>query len=582
MNMRKTRRHNRNSMHTFGRACAMSVAISILSSCIYDGETPECALQYTGEEYTLNLALSAGPLASRAADLPEGTDEECFIRVFDSDYAIFILDETGKLIQRFEPESVTVKPDGTNNYIYLLNGAFKPERDLSKMQLMVLANWRTGFGGNYVSFENEIAENSLSLSVLYSADDRFLFTIPAGRNSDASWTPKEGESGIPMFGISKLINLNNSDTRIDLDPDAIPVLRALAKIEIVDMVPEGRANIERCVLTKYNKNGRFIPDGSEWTDATDGGWDIEKINNEGSPSLPVSVETDKNLPFSKSTRTVTIGDEKVEKDYFVVYVPEMELSSTDRPELKVYLEGNNNPYTIYLSDYENGKPKENSEYETLLRNHSYRYNVTSVGLDTDLWLWIETPYWDPDEDEYWYEDTQAVYASNGTFAWQWAEKNKDSEEFVPDGEEKKRRTVIVSQEGGIEAIATFTLEEPARGTWTLSLSTDETVPKHWFRIDLWDEKTGDWIIEDQFPDADNVIAAMLSGNIAKKGDTPETVKIRIVAQGLQTSGAPYIARLLMNVTTFDGRMTEVNLTNDDPMMQPIEHYIIKQNPTSEL
>lgn len=574
MIMRKTIRHNRNSMRAFGRVFAMSMVLSTLSSCIFNDDTPPCDWSHNEVGYTINLSLSAGALASRATAVPtEGTEDECFINVSAGDYAIFILDEDGKLVQRFEPGSVTVKPEGSANYKYVLNGVFKPVQELSKIRIMVLANWCTGFGGNYVEFENEVVREELTLDKIYKADESFLFSLPL---ADGAWTPKKDESGIPMFGVSKLIDLDENSLRIDLGQDEIPVLRALAKIAIVDMVPDGSANIVKCELTKYNINGRFIPDGSDWTDET------EQTSEEKGPSLPKSPLSGVNLPFAKERRTVKIGEQEVEKDYFVVYVPEMELGTTERPELKVYLQGNNEPYTIYLSDYEEGKPKVGTEYTALLRNYSYRYNITSVGLDADIWLWIETPYWDPDEDEYYYDDTAAAYADGGAFTWQWTAANYDSEEFVADSEEEKRRTVIVSQEGGIEAIATFTLAEPARGTWTLSLSTDDTVPSHWFRIDLWDESKGDWIIEDQFPDADNLIAASLSGKIEKKGDSHEQVKIRIVAQGLQTSGAPYTARLLMNVTTFDGRMTEVNLTNSDPMMQPIEHYIIKQNTTSEI
>lgn len=581
----------------------MMLLLSLISSCIFT-DAPECPLQADG--YAINLTLSAGTLASRAGQEEPGTEDECYIDVAQRDYAVFIFGhEAGDASddftfqQRFEPGTVTLEKMGFDTadpkeYTYRLSGVFKPLGKLDQLQLVVLANWHTDFGGDYIAFEKAIASKKLaelSPSKLEleqsSGEDPAFFKMPV-TVADAkatTWNPSQtGRTGIPMVGVSGKIGVPDGKGDITINyEESIPMLRALAKIEIADLTPDG-AKIEKCVLTGYNTKGSFIPEAESFNPKTD--WSAGTPRTPVvSPTLPGGANSlaGKELHFVNIPREVTLEGKAQTRDCYVVYVPEMDLNISSRPVLQVYVKGNANPYTIQLADYdEKGKPKQPG-YTTLLRNHIYRYNILSVGVEADLQLKIETPKWDPAGDEYYYEDTKAEYDPEGRFTWEWTPGNYDPDELVADGEEAKRRNVVVSKEGGIEAIATFTLKEPARGSWTLSLSPDDGTPNHWFRIDLWDWEKEEWIVEDQIEDADNLIAASLTGKIApKEAKKRRQVKIRIVAQNLQTSGAPYTARLLMNVTTFDGRMTEVDLTSADPNTAGADHYIIKQNPTSEL
>lgn len=562
---------NRSIKHAFGYVCAMSMALAILSSCI-SSDAPDRS-RLAGDDYIVNLSLSTKSLSTRAAGHPTeaGTDAESFIDM--KDFSVYVFDgKDGSFVQRFDPAAVFLQQNdnGTDGLVrYRISGAFQPVKRLESVRFMVLANWQTAFGRRYYEAEQQM--QSSTLTAIYGDDANFNFTLPA--DDSKSWLPGEdGSGGIPMFGLSDVVSLDD-DPMIKVT-NAIPMLRSLAKIEIVDKVPgTDGAKIQKCVLTGYNQNGRFIP-------AVDGEWS-DWANAVPALSLPDSPSPAKNLLFAKTSKTVELADGTSElRDCFVAYVPEMQFTDDIRPVVEVYINGA--AYTVELSKYENGKPKAGGGCDDLRRNHSYRFNIVGVGVEAELHLLIETPYWDLAEDEYYYEDIKAEYADAGNFKWAWTDENKDPDEIILNGQEAKRRTVVVSKEGGIEGIATFTLSEPARGSWTLSISADDGTPNHWFRIDLWDAETGQWIVKDQIPDADNLIAASLTGKIAAKDGTPQQVKVRIVAQDLQYTGAPYTARLLMNVTTFDGRMAEVNLTAGDPntVIESDGHYIIKQNPTS--
>lgn len=574
--------------HILGRLCAAAMLVSAFSSCMSDG--PSCPAAAEGG-YTINLTLTADRPATRTVDDEDvaGTAAENFIDIAARDYAVFILDGEGKFVQRFEPGAVSLVQNADGSAAYQLRGAFIPERELAqnKIRLLVLANW-TGFGGSYNDFEDQVRTSDLE--TVYRDAANFNFNMPAGQPGDGavcSWVPSEDGAGIPMCGLSEPMSLTEEQPLVEFGE--IWMLRSLAKIEVWDMVPGGSANIARCVLTDSNASGRFIPDGTKEENQY---WNIPSTPSAqvGTPSLPkVIVSAETPLQFAHGTRNVTIDGVPCDnKDYFVVYVPEMQLTSDDaRPGLQIFLKGNDDPFEVRLSDYYKGKPED--DYDALLRNHSYRYNIVGVGVNAELTLLIETPEWDLEEDEYYYEDAAAEYADGGAFSWVWSEEIRDSEENILNEQDAERRNVIVSQADPEDdergAIATFAFAEPARGSWTLSISADDGTPNQWFRIQLWNEGEQRWVEKDQIPDAENVIASAVSGKIAPRGGTPEPVRVRIVAQGLNTSGNPYTARLVMSVSTFDGRMVEANLTDESDPMVPIGdngHYIIKQYPISEL
>ena len=564
-----------------------------------------------GMSCTLNLSIAAGSFSSRVGNASgeAAPFSENFINTEANDYRIFVLDGDGRVLQPFKPTSVRLSEEAGES-VYKMQGTVSPAPEI--LRLMVLANWKTAFSGDYDWLDQQ---NPPTLEELYKDRNNFNFMLPTGNG--VSWVPSAGLEGIPMFGLSESYQVyaegaaGTAGFVPELDVRRIPLLRSLVKIEIVDMVPNGSANIERCVLTSYNKNGRFIPDATLNPD-----WNKD-MTQVITPSLPQSVTTGSNLQFETTKRKVTIDGSLIEKDCFVVYIPEMDLirlSADDKPVLKIHIKDVEQPYNVFLSPYnkEDGKPvlKEDGSvayYDGLLRNHVYRYNINSVGIDAKLELLIDTEYWDNDEEEYYYDDIEVCFSERGNFKWNWDRDNVDpldpffSSWEWPDDEAHSRENIfswsdevlaqwngknlVVEKSGASAAEAAFTIVKPERGTWTLALYCAEGTPKHWFQIEIWDEASQKWVLKDQRIDSDehNLIADTLTGDIAPKGEASKEVRIRISAQDLQYSEGPYSARLVMNVTTFDGRMAEVNLMTGQ-LMQPSEgssddYYYIKQYPT---
>ena len=605
---RERRRHGIDGRPGIIGMLVTALTAGLLSACMSGYDVPAdfpCPQENLKGTYTLDLKIAAGNLSARSSahGTVDGDAAENFINVSSDDYAVFIFDGDGNFVQRFEPGAVSLEMDGKQDYVYHINGAFRPEDELKAVQIMVLANWRTEFGGDYLDVEHKMSERltasdrSNSLNYLYGNASDFNFTLPVttttvndGSSSSMikeAWVPKNETSGIPMFGLSEKIDMKDKTmlgNSIVLNTEnPIPMLRSLAKIEIVDMVPDGKsADITKCVLTGYNEKGRFIPHVED-NDGTDKdvnvGWNLDNIQVT-TPSLPQEIETGTNLHFYKTQKTVrtegAITDEI--KPCFVVYVPEMDLTD-DRPVIEVYLKDATIPSAIIqLADYNGGKEPEREDktdpyYKNLLRNHSYRYNILAVGIEADIQLFISNEKeWDIDEDAYLYEDIKIEFGNEENekkFEWNWKEKNKNKEEGENLAGEVDRRDVVVSIDSDFGGEATFTITEPARGSWTLSLYSDDDTPNHWFRIDTWDAKRGEWVT------GSDSISAPITGD--------ETT-IRVVATELQYTGDIYTARLVMNVTTFDGRMMEVNLARPKKPMDTInpatDYYRIMQYPTA--
>lgn len=566
MNTYRTHRHRCGMNNLFKRIGMMSLAVSLLAACATDDDVPDSSVTKTDrDEYTLTLTLSAGSLNTRSEGhgTDPGTDDDAFINIAQNDYAIFIFDDAGQFVQRFEPGAVSLQRDPNNNkYKYVLNGALKPERELEKMQMMVLANECKDFGANYFEVEKLIA--SQTLSQIYANSTQFNFTMPVAASS-TSWIPTTNQTGIPMFGLSDVVALD--DDLVELTKE-IPMLRSLAKIEIVDMVPNGQsANIEKCVLTKYNTSGRFIPDVTNnplWNGADK---ENTQITTPSLPDLHDGVDIGSNLYFAKTTRMVRTkgADEDESKDCFVVYLPEMDLKDVAddaRPTLSVDINGRS--YPIYLCDYnKDGKPDDQTKYTSLLRNHLYRYNILAVGAEAELT--ITTENWDLDADQVWdYEDLKVDFADGGEFKWE--NPNYDPSDI-------NDRTLLVTTEDG--AVGRFTLKSIKDSKWVLSLVTDDGTPIHWFRIDLWEgtEEDGHWVVEDQAPGVDKFIADTQSGDI----DENKPVKFRIIATDTNGSALDYTARVVLTLQTFDGRVLNVNLINSETEpSSDADYYKVKQ------
>ena len=333
-------------------------------------------------EFILNMNITARQVDTRAADHEVWNDKDDkdknadnFINIDGGDYCVYILDGNGdRIIKQFTPSLTTKTADGS----YRLSGKFTYDpTKMTTFRLMVMANWKA-FGGNY---PENITDGSTVLSSLYSDRTNFNFTYPTTQGAK-SWFPGEAQGqGIPMFGLSNVITIPKFKYGFvpELEVGSIPMLRALAKIVVVNAIDEStqkdKVEILSCKLTKYNINGRFIPDGTENPDWNKEETQVENPSLITSPSLPNQTEQGTDLQFIQSE----------DKKTFTAYIPEMIVKELEvKPYIEVEAKVGDDPearkYKIQLGEY-GEKSHEfvpDSYFDAILRNHRYEYDVVSI------------------------------------------------------------------------------------------------------------------------------------------------------------------------------------------------------------
>ena len=537
----------------------------MLPCCISDYDAMPCPAENSGG-ITFNLTLLTGNMSTRAEshkdetgkdglETDDGSAAERYIDL--GDLNIVILGRDGVVKQIVGSESVQKTGMGISLHVTL-------ERDGAEdIQFMVLANWKNSF--QYDTSFAGIIKGTTTLNDIFDDGSDFNFNYKPA--SDTTWSPSITGSaikGIPMVGLSEVITVPEPSNIFVPEIDIAPIwmLRSLAKIEINNKIPDtDGAEITACRLTKYNTTGRYIPNST-----TNPNWNVEN-KQVTAPSLPADVTSvTQNLAFIKS------ADGK----QFTAYIPEMNLTGlaeNERPVVNVDVEikGLSYTYTIELSSYQNGRPEKGDKYyKHLLRNHNYRFNVLSVGVTADLTLYIETPEWNTDGTSWTYDDLAAKFSS----VFKWTEPEDMTNHYVR----------YVTQQTYAEA--SFTLCQAEGCKWTLALYADDVAENDAFRIDYCIHD-GEWV----------------TGSDSVSGDVDgQEVKIRIYATGPNTSMDEYSARLAMTLTTFDGRIMSVKLTDMnslsavdgiytaqpvDPTADPekpeykVQYFTIKQKTTGD-
>ena len=602
---------------------SMTLLLLTQTSCVYDNDRPCGSEDPDLLVIHLNLTVPSSSTGTRSAgdDLVSGNKDEDYINITDKDYQVLLFDKDGALVEgklsEFECKENGVNGEETSYTLTtkLSLSGNEDKENLSKFRVMVLANWEsfensnTKIGYTYPTFTGYNITANAGKNI-FKDGDSFNFTL---KDQGDTWVPSIDEKqAIPMFGITDEVDLQFAMDMAKYGDEpsfSVYMLRSLAKIEIINNTPsEDNITIKNCRLTAYNSKGRFIPDIIVNENA---GWNTPDTQI-GSVSLPNGYnQLDKtNLAF------VTLDEGKT----FVVYIPEMDLDKIKEqdgvetiPQVELMVTANGNeygPYFIDLGEYDGEFTGE--YYHALLRNHKYIFNINSVtvGVTGELTLLIDTDEWDNDDDKYYYDDLEVRFADsdNGKFTWQWKKENIDIQDKAFDNlswdynsewdsENIENwpddilatwvgKNLAVQKSDESSAIATFNITAPERGSWTLALYSDDGTPNHWFYIELWDPATQKWVKEDQRADPDNdhnEVYDTLTGKIAGKGATSSEVKIKITASELQYSNSVYSARLVMNVTTFDGRMAEVNLITgeimDSTKSSDDDYYHIIQIPT---
>lgn len=355
------------------------MATSFLSACDTSHEptqTPPNKSPETFDDINISFTISAGDMPTRSIAEAFGTVFEN--RVDTDDFRVLLFDEEGTLFDIFyldgsTSDHATLEPLGYGSWI--LRAHLDPMRynSSSRFAVIALANWSQ-------HSKNVVLDFTIGRTTVDDLRSAIFGLNPEGT---AAWQCDANHS-IPMFG-SRFASLEGYSTTLysesnPMDIGDIDLVRAFAKIEVVDESPAQSAKIESIELTRRYTEGRMMQDFL-FTGAT---------GQVSAPTIPVPAGyTEQPLKLAQSGKT------------YSVYVPEFELSTLEqRKALKVNLDINGFKETrwIYLAPYgADGGPLLTTpladEWKALLRNHIYRFSIRTLNADPEMDVVVDVqPY----------------------------------------------------------------------------------------------------------------------------------------------------------------------------------------------
>lgn len=518
------------------------IAWAALVGCASDNGDYSDSGNTDANSYVLRLSVSAvGNTATRAAshELSDATEAENYIDIFNGDYTIVIYDNNGKFIQQVSADKTTPKRQDDMFWVEsVIEESFIEEIQQvgDEFQVMVLANLKSYNNKDdaYPKFDGQ------TTATLWGNANDYNFSRQINTSGENTWYPSiEDERFIPMFGIA-MAKISDAKKEFDgyrhilLD---VPMLRALAKIEIIDAI-EGKGAIKGVTMTRYNTSGRLIPNISENKDWNDNKTQIT------TPSLPNNGNTADNLQFlwTKNAEGQTV---------WYAYIPEMRLGTSttieaNRPRLDVQtdIDGNTATYPLHFARYDtdgNYSLPNNTSWNYILRNHIYRYTITSVNVTANLQ--VKVLPWEVVEDSPW-DYTDNIIIEEGNFL-EWKENSVLSD---------NKQTATVTLKGNTTDIAEakFKISAPKGGKWYALFVPLEGR-------------------EDAFTFVDEAGNELLTPS----GDVGVDGYIRIKNRYATVNDRNNRAKLVIMVMTVDGRWMEADLCDGT-----LTNYTIIQNITN--
>ena len=239
----------RSSISYILRPVALLLAL-VTTSCVNDDQTV-CPPFGQAEQYVLNLRITTQKAATRTTraegdDIEEATDAEDRINIEGNDFAVLVFDGYGRLIQRFEPSSAIISRQESG---YEVTGVLG-ETSADRIQVAVIANCKSMAAA--AVYDRFILGHTF-LSDMYRDGTTWNFTLP-----NDGWHPDGAGKAIPMYGCSGVARLSAATQnaidkeRYDLDLGEIKMLRAVAKIEVADALPDGVELASDITLSNYN------------------------------------------------------------------------------------------------------------------------------------------------------------------------------------------------------------------------------------------------------------------------------------------------------------------------------------------
>lgn len=533
-------------------------AAALFSGCISESADCNAPLLAAGDTRTLQLNIvvpAAENIATRAQADGEGDDKkdhgtetgsaaENYLGFNEFDYKVLIFNKDGGLLEEFIPET-TATQDANNGTLTTLIGPISTKdasgNRLDEIQIMVLANWRNFDGGRY----NGFTAGTTTLTAINNNSSDFNFTIP--NTGSTAWQPSITSSPkrlIPMFGLSGIIEIKYDNAQPlgdgsvllpDVETPTIKMLRALAKVEVVDKL-DGAGTIASVTLSTSNKTGRYIPnftDNSSWNEE---GIQVTAV------SLPNgTIEQVSGLKFFKETKKINNTEETV----WSAYIPEMSLPATGRPTFSVDYGGKE--AGTFAFDYLDGKSEPTGKLTSVLRNHIYRFTANGLkGVSVSATL--EVNPWVLEEEEEWDYQNSVTVGEKGYLEWKGWYEDGLTEPDKSRGHLDYDTYQLVMGAGEVWVMGSFKIDSPKNAEWYAYFKTIEGKEDAFIFVDASGE---------QLKDSDGNLLTTASGKVGE----PEPATIYIKNKEADVSINNNVATLVVMVKTVDGRWLEADICN---------------------
>lgn len=337
----------------FSLSAACLIAGVVASSCSKESlASPDPLLPAEGvPTLGISLGVEGATRATNPGEFEPGSGYENYLDITGNDYRIYFFDtDNNYYLATFDPylkPAINPEPE-EGTYYYTFMGQV-PSNVGTKFKLVVAANW-----GTYPEEKEEADATEGSFSLVKGVTTIKDLTTHAGSQFEALATPDEGEDWlgpkrlIPFYGVrsydlteekygvKQYIDSEGNlkkDVYVDLTEDALPLLRAMARVEVV--LDNAYASFSSVKMSRRNAKGFCAPysDAEGWqfdySDYYHGyKWDEDFAR---APHL-VGGKNDANmveLEFKKVSSRKENDDKTVTPEKWVAYVPEYINVGTD-------------------------------------------------------------------------------------------------------------------------------------------------------------------------------------------------------------------------------------------------------------
>lgn len=574
-------------------------ALAGLGSCIDDRS--ECPDPDDGNETVspaevcLKLRLTANMGGTRADHDSEtedaGVPAESYINL--DDLQLLLFDADREFLQNLRPQGIPVrKEDGSVDMVLHIQDKYFMDNIGSggiRFYIMALANsrsmgapwlaaWRKGGPGpdgkplEHGTTIEELCRRLQSTTMTVKPETYKL--LEAGK-TDVTYTPQYMPmSGIQVYRVSDAeLKSSGEDNPFEL-ADPLSLLRALAKIEVVDKInytgnftpalenlPE---RIQKIELAGYVNSGNLLPLYSQWQ-GTGTGYPVytQQLTSPCIPEHalfmnPPAFDRDYNkiegwngnmlLDFERSGSRA-IDNAPVYSCYvyeFLNPAPGTTVNVTQPPYLNITVKGSGDGsaskiYTMRLASYTDGETTDADYLTELVRNHIYRYEITALeNFKANLTLTVMD--WEAKTIEWQYTENVGVDQA-GAIRWTYGtylSMNQDD-------------AYVILKDDLSAAQCYFTISQPINAEWRAMFVPIGDTPADAFLFQTADGKVSS-------------TSGTIDGN---------RITLNIVPKDVNISGQQYQARLQIIVTLPSG--TSMNADVCAGRYGENKYFTVRQN-----